>query len=88
MSGAGRGDTASADDRQQPLDNWGWASGWKIRRPRGEGQWRAAMAATAAMPGDAWLFQQECLEVVPRGLEPRTLRLLAVRSDQLSYETL
>ena len=28
---------------------------------------------------------QRCL--VPRGLEPRTLRLLAVRSDQLSYET-
>ena len=26
-------------------------------------------------------------EVVPRGLEPRTLRLLPVRSDQLSYET-
>ena len=26
--------------------------------------------------------------VVQRGLEPRTLRLLAVRSDQLSYETL
>ena len=26
-------------------------------------------------------------ELVPRGLEPRTLRLLAVRSDQLSYET-
>ena len=26
--------------------------------------------------------------VVPRGLEPRTLRLLAVRSNQLSYETL
>ena len=25
--------------------------------------------------------------VVPRGLEPRTLRLLSVRSDQLSYET-
>ena len=25
--------------------------------------------------------------LVPRGLEPRTLRLLAVRSDQLSYET-
>ena len=25
--------------------------------------------------------------MVPRGLEPRTLRLLAVRSDQLSYET-
>ena len=27
-------------------------------------------------------------EVVPRGLEPRTLRLLAVRSNQLSYETI
>ena len=27
-----------------------------------------------------------CL-MVPRGLEPRTLRLLAVRSNQLSYET-
>ena len=26
--------------------------------------------------------------MVPHGLEPRTLRLLAVRSDQLSYETL
>ena len=26
--------------------------------------------------------------MVPRGLEPRSLRLLAVRSNQLSYETL
>ena len=26
--------------------------------------------------------------MVPRGLEPRTLRLLAARSNQLSYETL
>ena len=26
--------------------------------------------------------------MAPRGLEPRTLRLLAVRSNQLSYETL
>ena len=26
-------------------------------------------------------------QMVPRGLEPRTLRLLAVRSNQLSYET-
>ena len=26
-------------------------------------------------------------DLVPRGLEPRTLRLLAARSDQLSYET-
>ena len=28
------------------------------------------------------------MAMVPRGLEPRTLRLLAVRSNQLSYETL
>ena len=27
------------------------------------------------------------IKVVPRGLEPRSLRLLAVRSNQLSYET-
>ena len=27
------------------------------------------------------------MAMVPRGLEPRTLRLLAVRSNQLSYET-
>ena len=27
------------------------------------------------------------INVVPRGLEPQTLRLLAVRSNQLSYET-
>ena len=33
-------------------------------------------------------FQNDIIEtVVPRGLEPRTLRLLAVRSNQLSYET-
>jgi hypothetical protein len=31
-----------------------------------------------------WQVEQK---VVPRGLEPRTLRLLAVRSNQLSYET-
>ena len=34
-------------------------------------------------------FQNDIIEtVVPRGLEPRTLRLLAVRSNQLSYETI
>ena len=27
-------------------------------------------------------------EVVPRGLEPQTFRLLAERSNQLSYETI
>ena len=26
-------------------------------------------------------------QMLPRGLEPRTFRLLAERSDQLSYET-
>lgn len=35
---------------------------------------------------DVIIFSWSC-EVVPRGLEPRTLRLLAVRSNQLSYET-
>ena len=36
------------------------------------------------------MFDNACLPslaVVPRGLEPRTLRVLAVRSNQLSYET-
>ena len=33
------------------------------------------------------LCQPSERSLVPRGLEPRTLRLLAVRSDQLSYET-
>ena len=33
-------------------------------------------------------FQNGIIEtVVPRGLEPRTLQLLAVRSNQLSYES-
>ena len=32
--------------------------------------------------------EQRAQHMVPRGLEPRTLRLLAVRSNQLSYETL
>ena len=31
--------------------------------------------------------RQTSSAMVPRGLEPRTLRLLAVHSDQLSYET-
>ena len=29
----------------------------------------------------------DVVKMVPRGLEPRTLLLLAVRSNQLSYET-
>ena len=33
------------------------------------------------------VWGQRVHHMVPRGLEPRTLRLLAVRSDQLSYET-
>ena len=35
-----------------------------------------------------WCAPVPWITVLPRGLEPRTLRLLAVRSDQLSYETL
>ena len=35
----------------------------------------------------AVLLSMQDAKMVPRGLEPRTLRLLAVRSNQLSYET-
>ena len=31
--------------------------------------------------------RSDVMKLVPRGLGPRTLRLLAVRSNQLSYET-
>ena len=36
------------------------------------------------------IVKKACVDirVVPRGLEPRTLRLLALRSNQLSYETI
>ena len=34
-----------------------------------------------------WIVNVHTIKMVPRGLEPRTLRLLAVRSNQLSYET-
>jgi hypothetical protein len=37
--------------------------------------------------GDGEAGAQRAQHMVPRGLEPRTLRLLAVRSNQLSYET-
>ena len=36
----------------------------------------------------SWSRSLNQSKVVPRGLEPRTLRLLAVRSNQLSYETI
>ena len=44
---------------------------------------------TMVLWGETWLLakQQWRKHMVPRGLEPRTLRLLAVRSNQLSYET-
>ena len=41
--------------------------------------------AAGFVPGA--LGEQRAQHMVPRGLEPRTLRLLAVRSNQLSYET-
>jgi hypothetical protein len=34
-----------------------------------------------------YILARNCSKMVPRGLEPRTLRLLAVRFNQLSYET-
>ena len=43
----------------------------------------AAMVLGRSQRGGATVVQN----MVPRGLEPRTLRLLAVRSNQLSYET-
>jgi hypothetical protein len=32
-------------------------------------------------------FEKKLAKMVPRGLEQRTLQLLAVRSNQMSYET-
>ena len=43
--------------------------------------------ASAAGPLPARYLPAALTALVPRGLEPRTLRLLPVRSDQLSYET-
>ena len=43
--------------------------------------------ASAAGPLPARYLPAALTALVPRGLEPRTLRLLAVRSNQLSYET-
>ena len=34
------------------------------------------------------LARSHHIDMVPRGLEPRTLWLLAIRSNQLSYETI
>ena len=54
---------------------WGLAA--QVRSPAGAACFRGVtVGGTALRP------------MVPRGLEPRTLRLLAVRSNQLSYETL
>ena len=36
---------------------------------------------------DVIYVSKKTFRVVPRGLEPRTLWLLAIRSNQLSYET-
>ena len=45
-----------------------------------------------SIPGGGFFFEVKDVlleekKVLPRGLEPRTLRLLAVRSDQLSYKS-
>ena len=50
---------------------------------------RLRVRSTRVAPGEARdTVHLYFPNVVPRGLEPRTLRLLAVRSNQLSYETL
>ena len=67
----------------------------KRRRRRGR---RRGREAGSGEPGRATFATAVCFPagrpgaarlqgMVPRGLEPRTLRLLAVRSNQLSYET-
>ena len=43
--------------------------------------------ASRSMSGTKRSDRTTAVRMVPRGLEPRTLRLLAVRSNQLSYET-
>ena len=50
---------------------------------------RAARFGGKNERGLMWDLTRRALaaKMVPRGLEPRTLRLLAVRSSQLSYET-
>ena len=50
----------------------------------GFGRWRPL---TFDLPAAAVHSATAARKVAPRGLEPRTLRLLAIRSKQLSYET-
>jgi hypothetical protein len=69
---------------------------WSQRlRPLGQTVLRQALAHVwvrralcRRVSGDGEAGAQRVQRMVPRGLEPRTLRLLAVRSNQLSYETL
>ena len=55
--------------------------------------WLGSLGLSLATSMKHCALQRSCTwhwamgKVVPRGLEPRTLRLLAVRSNQLSYET-
>ena len=68
---------------------------WSQRlRPLGQTVLRQAFAQVGGrralcrrVLGDGEAGAQRAQHMVPRGLEPRTLRLLAVRSNQLSYET-
>ena len=45
------------------------------------------LETTPSAPALPFLLPPHQLQVVPSGLEPETLWLLAIRSDQLSYET-
>ena len=45
------------------------------------------LETTPSAPALPFLLSPQQLQMVPSGLEPETLWLLAIRSDQLSYET-
>ena len=67
-----------------PLDHSGKVSWWVLQvmiTPIGHSDLMAVRVTRAQY------FIMDDVEMVPRGLEPRTLRLLAVRSNQPSYET-
>ena len=57
---------------------------WSQGRPKSSSR---PQARRASRRSPRYIERVKNSEMVPRGLEPRTLRLLAVRSNQLSYET-
>ncbi len=59
-----------------------------LTEPRVETQLCSSLCTTKAQSQTSGEASENEKEMVPRGLEPGTLRLLALRSNQLSYETL